>query len=166
MLINGHVQVVGHRICTNTIFIQIQDDTRAMLLNFKVCPEEYRFIFGKSIIFGSSTTWTELMTSRSWLDISCHWGACSNHSTISDLFCPFFCSDKLQINIQNSSFIIMSYIQSNLHYIFFTKCNKHLKARKPIGQSVTILGTAPSDDIMGCTNAHLRYKDVINWRGR
>ena len=33
-----------------------------------------------------STTWPgfELMTSRSWQHISCHWDACSNHSAISD----------------------------------------------------------------------------------
>ena len=32
----------------------------------------------------------ELMTSRSWYHISCHWDSCSNHSAISDL--ATFCS--------------------------------------------------------------------------
>ena len=55
--------------------------------------EQYCKVFlieGLSYICGSSMTYNrrpgfELMTSRSWQHISCHWDACSNHSAISEL---------------------------------------------------------------------------------
>ena len=45
----------------------------------------------------------ELMTSRSWQLISCHWDACSNHLAISDFFKPlnpWSCIDVLRVSRQ------------------------------------------------------------------
>ena len=53
-------------------------------------------------VSSSTWPWFELMTSRSWQYISCHWDACPNHLAISDLF-RLRCNGSLSFTIVQSS---------------------------------------------------------------